>query len=277
MLDAIREYTWLMPLLPLLGAIFNRFVGGRLGERAAGWIASASLFAAFIHALLTFLSLKALPPEARHWTNTLIPWIHVGDLQVNVAYLVDPLSSVMTLVITGIGTLIHVYSIGYMEGEPCYDRYYGYLSLFCFAMLNLVLADNLLLLFLGWEGVGVCSYWLIGFWFTDLQKAAAGFKAFLVNRIGDMGFLLGIFVLYWHYAGAGHPTLEFSGLAEHVGVLKGATFPNGMFVATVVGLLLFVGATGKSAQIPLYIWLPDAMVGPTPVSALIHAATMVTA
>src|SRR6185369_7795159 len=179
-------------------------------------------------------------------------------------------------IITGVGGLIHIYSTGYMHEEPAYWRFFAYLNLFTFAMLTLVLADNILLMFVGWEGVGLCSWALIGFWFSDQANATAGNKAFIVNRVGDFGFMLGAFLLFWSLAAVGHPTVLFREIAAYAPQLEGHTVA-GLATLTAVTLLLFVGATGKSAQIPLYVWLPDAMAGPTPVSALIHAATMVTA
>ncbi|MFQ5769380.1 MAG: NADH-quinone oxidoreductase subunit L, partial [bacterium] len=193
-------------------------------------------------------------------------WISTGHFQVNISFLVDPLSLVMILVVTGVGLLIHIYSIGYMAGDRGFARYFAFLNLFTFSMLLLVLADNFLLLFVGWEGVGLCSYLLIGFWFEDTYNAYAGRKAFVVNRIGDFGFLLGIFFIFSYFG-----SLNFNAVFTQAS----SGLSSGM--ATVIALLLFVGATGKSAQVPLYVWLPDAMAGPTPVSALIHAATMVTA
>ena len=227
----------------------------------------------FVVTLGLLVRMRALEPAARHFDQTLFTWISAGSVHVDWALRVDPLTMVMLLVVTGIGTLIHVYSTGYMHGDRGYARFFAYLNLFMFSMLTLVMARNLPLLFVGWEGVGLCSYLLIGFWYRDIANAAAGKKAFVVNRVGDFGFLLGMFVIYMTARRLGHPTLDVPALralvAEHPGAWTGA--------ATAAALLLFVGATGKSAQIPLYVWLPDAMAGPTPVSALIHAATMVTA
>ncbi|MCH8871654.1 NADH-quinone oxidoreductase subunit L, partial [candidate division KSB1 bacterium] len=199
-------------------------------------------------------------------SRTIYTWIQTGYFQVDISFLIDPLSLVMLLVVTGVGLLIHVYSIGYMHGDRSFARYFAYLNLFTFSMLLLVLADNFLLLFVGWEGVGLCSYLLIGFWFENNDYAYAGRKAFVMNRIGDFGFLLGMFLIFLHF-GSLNFNVVFSQAPE---VLTTS-------LATAICLLLFLGATGKSAQIPLYVWLPDAMAGPTPVSALIHAATMVTA
>jgi NADH-quinone oxidoreductase subunit L len=220
-----------------------------------------------------FVHMLGLAPQHRIITQTLFPWIVAGDLHVEFSLLIDPLSMVMVLVVSGVGTIIHFYSVGYMAKDDGFARYFAYLNLFMFSMLVLVMGKNLLLLFVGWEGVGLCSYLLIGFWYKDILKAAAGKKAFIVNRIGDLGFLLGIFLVYVTTRGIDHPTLDFLGLRALV-----SEHPEA-FATTVTAacILFFIGATGKSAQIPLYVWLPDAMAGPTPVSALIHAATMVTA
>jgi NADH-quinone oxidoreductase subunit L len=276
---AVGYLRW-VPLLPLAGAIVNGLLGAPIqkaaGKRAISVIACTPVFASFAISAYGFLHLLGLPPESRTLLDSLFPWIHVGNLNVDVAFQLDPLSAVMILIVTGVGGLIHLYSVGYMHEEPAYWRYFAYLNLFTFAMLTLVLADNALLLFVGWEGVGLCSYALIGFWYSDWNNASAGSKAFYVNRIGDFGFMVGTFLLFWSLAGAGHPTLVFREIAEHAHLLEGHTF-WGVSTVALVTLLMFVGATGKSAQIPLYVWLPDAMAGPTPVSALIHAATMVTA
>jgi NADH-quinone oxidoreductase subunit L len=233
-----------------------------------------------------------LPRGQRFFVDNLYTWISAGNFHAELAFLLDPLSAVMVLVVTGVGSLIHVYSVGYMDDDHRddrgYQRFFCYLNLFTFAMLMLVLGDNLLVLFVGWEGVGLCSYLLIGFWYLDDHNAMCGQKAFVVNRIGDFGFLLGIFLLFWAFAQAGQPTIEFQAMREHVGaiVTRDVTLPTWLSflpgfptwkLLTLAGLCLFVGAVGKSAQLPLYVWLPDAMAGPTPVSALIHAATMVTA
>jgi NADH-quinone oxidoreductase subunit L len=273
-------FVALIPLLPLAGALVLGFAGptiqARHGERAIGAIACASVAAAFLLSVVAFVRLVGMEPAQRLLLANLFPWIHVGALQVDVAFAVDPLSAVMILVVTGIGGLIHVYATGYMHGDQAFWRFFAYLNLFTFAMLTLVLGDSLLLLFVGWEGVGLCSWGLIGFWHTETANAQAGNKAFIVNRIGDFGFIVGIFLLFWSLDAAGHATLTFRDMVHHVDVLEGQAL-WGWPVATLITLFLFVGATGKSAQIPLYVWLPDAMAGPTPVSALIHAATMVTA
>ncbi|HVN87865.1 MAG TPA: NADH-quinone oxidoreductase subunit L [Candidatus Binatia bacterium] len=262
------NHLWLIPALPLLGVVINATLGQRLGRGLVAIVAPGVVGIAFAVSLFTFASLLSLP-SGTALTDTAFPWIHAGALQLDVGFRVDPLSAVMILVVTGVGFLIHVYSIGYMSHEPDVARYFTYLNLFTFAMLVLVLADSLPLLFVGWEGVGLCSYLLIGFWYDKEENANAGKKAFIVNRVGDAGFLLGTFLLFWNL-GAGTHTFAFTELQAHV-----KDIPLG--VVTAAALLLFVGATGKSAQLPLYVWLPDAMAGPTPVSALIHAATMVTA
>jgi NADH-quinone oxidoreductase subunit L len=244
---------------------------GRPASRplAAG-IACAAPLVSFALALALFAQLRSLPAGSRTIVAPLFDWLSTGALHVPCTLLLDPLSALMLLVVTGIGSLIHIYSIGYMAHDGGHTRYFAYLNLFVFFMLLLILGDSLPVLFVGWEGVGLCSYLLIGFWFEDEAKAAAGKKAFIVNRIGDLGFLLGIFLVFWTMEGGGHASLAFREIAAHRDLFAGG-------VATAVCLLLFVGACGKSAQIPLYVWLPDAMAGPTPVSALIHAATMVTA
>ena len=259
-------YLRYIVLLPLLGVAFNLVLAPRCGRRAVNWVSPGVVLIAFC---LSFAALLQLP-DGGALVDRVYSWLHSGALHVDVALRVDPLSAAMIAIITGVGFLIHVYSVGYMAEEPDAARYFAYLNLFTAAMLLLVLGDNLLLLFVGWEGVGLCSYLLIGFWYTDPEKADAGKKAFIVNRIGDAGFLLGVFVLFWGLAAHDVWTLSFGAIAAHAGLL-----PTG--VVTLVCLLFFVAATGKSAQIPLYVWLPDAMAGPTPVSALIHAATMVTA
>ncbi len=273
-------YLALIPLLPLAGAVTLGLGGGglqrRFGERAVAAVACATVAASFVLSVMVLLHLIGLPPASRHLLADLFPWIHVGSLRLDFAYAADPLTAVALLVVTGIGGLIHLYATGYMHGDQAYWRFFAYLNLFTFAMLTLVMGDNLLLMFLGWEGVGFCSWGLIGFWFADLANARAGNKAFIVNRIGDFGFVLGIFLLFWSFDQAGHPTLTFRAMREHAHAIESLAL-WGVPVITLATLLLFVGATGKSAQIPLYVWLPDAMAGPTPVSALIHAATMVTA
>ena len=257
----------LVPLLPLAGAALNALVGRKLGHTASGMLATAAVGASFVLSLVLFARMSALPEESREILVHLADWIQVGSLSLQWSLLLDPLSMVYILFVSGVATLIHLYSIGYMKGDTGFARYFAYLNLFCFSMLTLVLGGNLLVTFLGWEGVGLCSYLLIGFWFEDKAKASAGKKAFIVNRIGDFGFLLAMFFLFTHLH-----VLEYPAINEAI-----AHYRLGHWLPTAVALLLFLGATGKSAQIPLYVWLPDAMAGPTPVSALIHAATMVTA
>jgi len=262
------EFIWLIPLFPMVGALINGLLGKRLPKSLVHWIACGSVFLSFAVSVWGFATLRALPATERVLTQTLFEWIAAGSVKIDLSYLLDPLSCVMILVVTGVGFLIHVYSVGYMHHDPGYARFFAYLNLFSFAMLTLVLGSNFLVMFVGWEGVGLCSYLLIGFWFEDAAKAAAGMKAFIVNRIGDFGFLLAMFLIFMEFG-----TLDF----RTVMAQAPATLALGGALVTAITLLLFVGATGKSAQIPLYVWLPDAMAGPTPVSALIHAATMVTA
>jgi len=269
-MDCIQNYVWIVPLMPLIGAVINLFLGRRLGNKVVGPLACLMVFISFCVSILLFLSLIKLPPEARHFTNLVYTWVQVGDFRAEVSFLVDPLSAVMILIVSGVSFIIHVYSVGYMHGDKNYSRYFGYLNLFVFAMLTLVLGNNLLLMFIGWEGVGLCSYLLIGLWFEDRKNAIAGMKAFIVNRVGDFGFMLGFILLFWSLGKAGVWTIKFTELAANAHLLSAG-------IVTVITLLLFMGAAGKSAQLPLYVWLPDAMAGPTPVSALIHAATMVTA
>ncbi len=274
--DFIR---WIV-FLPLLGAIVNGVLGAKIqksfGKGAIALLACAPVVIAFGLSLYAFFVLKALEPEKRFLIDNLYRWIDLGSLQVDMAFLIDPLSAVMILVVTGIGGLIHIYATGYMHDDNAFWRFFAYLNLFTAAMLTLVLGDSLLLLFVGWEGVGLCSYALIGFWYTDHNNARAGNKAFIVNRVGDFGFVLGMFLLFWSFDAQGHGTLTFREMVQWAPTIKDSLL-WGWPVITLATLFLFVGATGKSAQIPLFVWLPDAMAGPTPVSALIHAATMVTA
>ncbi|MCG8608479.1 NADH-quinone oxidoreductase subunit L, partial [bacterium] len=260
------DYIWLVPLFPLIGFLINGFYGPKLAEKQVGVIGCAAIGLSFIVSLMIFFNVLGLPAQQRAMSKTLYSWIATGDFSVDIGFLIDPLSLVMILVITGVGFLIHVYSIGYMHGDRGFARYFAFLNLFTFAMLLLVLGDNFLLLFVGWEGVGLSSYLLIGFWFEDDENANAGRKAFVVNRIGDFGFLLAMFLIFATFG-----SLNFDS------VFGQAASGTTAGLATAIAILLFVGAVGKSAQIPLYVWLPDAMAGPTPVSALIHAATMVTA
>jgi NADH-quinone oxidoreductase subunit L len=262
----MTNYIWLVPAFPLLGFLINGLWGYRFKEKGIGVVAASAIALSFLASLWLFLNIIALPPDRQILSQSLYTWIQTGNFDISISFLVDPLSMVMLLVVTGVGLLIHIYSIGYMAGDRGFARYFAFLNLFTFSMLVLVLADNFLLLFVGWEGVGLCSYLLIGFWFEDSYNAYAGRKAFVVNRVGDFGFLLGLFLIFAHFG-----SLHFDTVFQKAG--------DGLNtgLATTIALLLFVGATGKSAQIPLYVWLPDAMAGPTPVSALIHAATMVTA
>jgi NADH-quinone oxidoreductase subunit L len=262
--------VWLVPTLPLLGVVINGIFGRWTRERAH-YLGVGSTGASLLIALGIFV--QAAGGATLNWDAYV--WIPAGEFQATVGFLVDPLSAVMMLVVTFVGFLIHVYSVGYMHGDPGYPRFFTYLNLFMTSMLFLVLANNYLLMFLGWEGVGLCSYLLIGFWYEKKSASDAGKKAFVVNRIGDAGFLLGIFLI-WRTFGSVAYAEVFPKVQHFAEVLqKESVF--GLTLVTWMTLLLFVGATGKSAQLPLYVWLPDAMEGPTPVSALIHAATMVTA
>ncbi|MEW5900619.1 MAG: NADH-quinone oxidoreductase subunit L [Acidobacteriota bacterium] len=261
------DLFWLIPLVPGASAFILAVFGRWLPKKYVSWQACLSVFASFLISLSSFFGLLKVPAESLPLIKTLFRWIQSGFFSADLSLQLDPLSSIMALVVTGVGFLIHVYSVGYMAHDKGYTRYFTYLNLFTFAMLILVMASNLVLMFVGWEGVGLCSYLLIGFWFEKHSAANAGKKAFIVNRIGDSGFLLGVFFILLT-VGSG----DFRAINQAIG---GGSITQGM--ATLIALLLFVGATGKSAQIPLYVWLPDAMEGPTPVSALIHAATMVTA
>src|SRR5947209_5886195 len=258
---------WLIPILPLAGAAVNGFFGKKSSRQAVtivGLFFSGAAFAWALGVAFRFSSLE-LP-----YQEYLAHWIRSGNFSVDFAFYLDQLSLVMLLVVTGVGFLIHIYSVGYMWDDPGYYRFFSYLNLFMFFMLTLVLANNYLLMFIGWEGVGLASYLLIGFWFTKDSAASAGKKAFIVNRIGDFGFLIGLFLLIQHFG-----SLTFAQVFDQIKPLAPETAGAGLLTA--IGILFMVGACGKSAQIPLYVWLPDAMEGPTPVSALIHAATMVTA
>jgi NADH-quinone oxidoreductase subunit L len=263
----MMDYVWLIPLFPLIGFLINGLVGKSLPKGVVGAIGSAAVGLSFLVTVAIFLEFLKLPADARSVEKVVYTWISSGPFKVSVAYLIDPLSLIMLLVVSGVSTLIHIYSIGYMADDEGFYRYFAYLNLFVFAMLTLVSANNFLLMFVGWEGVGLCSYLLIGFWYEKKSASDAGKKAFVVNRIGDFGFLLGVFLIFWTFG-----SLDFKEVFP-----LAAKFPMGSGVLTAITLFLFLGATGKSAQIPLYTWLPDAMEGPTPVSALIHAATMVTA
>ncbi len=264
----MNQLIWLIVAIPLGGAIFNALIGRKLTRPVVAIVAVGAILAAFGLSVAAFAALLAVPPESRVIHQAMYSWIKVGTFEVNVGFLLDPLSAIMILVVTGVGLLIHFYSVGYMADDEGYARFFTYMNLFVFSMLLLVLADNYLLLYAGWELVGLCSYLLIGFWFTRDAARSAAVKAFVTNRVGDFGFALGV-ILIWTVLGSLNYTEVFA-KAPHV-------LAVGAPVMTAITLLLFLGATGKSAQIPLFVWLPDAMEGPTPVSALIHAATMVTA
>ena len=261
----------LIPLFPLIGFLVNSTMGRRLPKGVSGGLASLAMLASFAVSALSVWQLTGMAPDQRAIEQTLYTWIASGDLDVPLAFRLDPLSAVMILVITGIGSLIHIYSTAYMHDEVDseFARYFSYLNLFAAFMLVLVLGSSLPVMFVGWEGVGLCSYLLIGFWFKKKSASDAGKKAFVVNRIGDYAFILGMLALFTQFR-----TLDMQGIATAVAALPAET---SFGIVSIAALLLFIGATGKSAQIPLYTWLPDAMEGPTPVSALIHAATMVTA
>ena len=276
------RYLPLIPLLPLLGAFVNGVAGVRFfPKRVSSLLACATVGLSFALSVVAFVELLGLPPGAREYTAVLATWLPpmalqtaagIGTYAIDWAFRLDPLAAMMTLVVSGIGFLIHVYSIAYMHDETdgSYARFFTYMNLFVFFMLTLVLGANFLVLFVGWEGVGLCSYLLIGYWYEKQSASDAGKKAFLVNRIGDFGFILGMFLVFFTFG-----TLDFRAVANAAGAMPVETAAFGTL--SLICILLFVGATGKSAQIPLYVWLPDAMEGPTPVSALIHAATMVTA
>ncbi|MCO5141880.1 MAG: NADH-quinone oxidoreductase subunit L [Oligoflexia bacterium] len=266
---------WII-LLPLIGSAVNGIFGAipwktfpRIPATASGFVATGSVFLAFLLTVKLFLSLIGNGEVQTSLEQIAFEWIHVGDFNIPMEFRMDGLSGLLTLVVTGVGTLIHLYSIGYMGHDENPQRYFSYLNLFTASMLILILGANLPILFIGWEGVGLCSYLLIGFWFQDIEKAKAGKKAFVVNRVGDLAFLIGMFLLFQNFK-----TLNFQELSS---ALSSSSVEIGFGILTLISLLLFIGATGKSAQLPLFVWLPDAMAGPTPVSALIHAATMVTA
>jgi NADH-quinone oxidoreductase subunit L len=265
------DYVWLIPLFPLVGVLINALLGRWLPRRVVASVACLAVGASFLVGVVVFFEMLGLPVETDAGGNgreriiSIFSWIVAGDFEIEARILLDQLSILMVLVVTGVSTVIHVYSASYMEREAYHNRYFTWLNLFVFMMLVLVLGDSFLTMYVGWEGVGLCSYLLIGYWFERESAADAGKKAFIVNRVGDFGFALGIMLIFAQLG-----SLAF----EDVFPLAGTLLPG---TATAIALLLFLGATGKSAQIPLYVWLPDAMEGPTPVSALIHAATMVTA
>ncbi|HEX7134943.1 MAG TPA: NADH-quinone oxidoreductase subunit L [Iamia sp.] len=258
------DLTWLIPALPLAGFLVLLALGKRLGEPLAGWLATAAVGGSFAASVVVFAGLLDEPEPSRAFSQVLFEWVPAGGFSVDVGFLADPLSMTMCLFITGIAFLIHLYAIGYMHGDPRFSKFFVYLNLFVFSMLMLVLGDNLLLTFLGWEGVGACSYFLISFWHESDANASAGKKAFVTNRIGDWGYMVAMFLTFTALG-----SITYTDIIEGAGGLAATT-------ATAITLLLLVGAAGKSAQFPLFVWLPDAMAGPTPVSALIHAATMVT-
>ncbi|HEX9015020.1 MAG TPA: NADH-quinone oxidoreductase subunit L, partial [Chloroflexota bacterium] len=260
--------AWLILLFPLLGFLYSALIGRVLSRRSCGIVASLAVGASFVVGLMALSEMLALPPESRHSYTVLYTWIAAGNLTVPFSLLLDPLSMTMVLVVTGVGFLIHVYATGYMHGDTGYARFFAYMNLFVLAMLMLVLSGNFVQLVVGWGGVGFSSYALISFWFHESKNAAAGTKAFVVNSVGDIGLILAIFLI-WVKVGR----VDYPGVFEKI---SGGVAFNGQYV-TIICLLLFVAAAAKSAQFPLHIWLPDAMAGPTPVSAHIHAATMVTA
>ncbi len=275
--------AWLIPALPLLGFLISAFAGKRLGRPASGYLATFWVFASFAVSVLVLLGLLGMEGEHRRALVPLlpggseVPWISIGNFTVNYQALIDPLSMLMCLIVTGIGGLIHLYAVGYMAEDKDFPRFFTYLNLFIFFMLMLVLGGNILLMFIGWEGVGLCSYLLISFWFEDIENSKAGNKAFIVNRIGDVGFALGVMAIFATFGTLTFYQADGKGFLDQALLKVTAHGDLTLAIATTIGLLLFVGAAGKSAQFPLYVWLPDAMAGPTPVSALIHAATMVTA
>jgi NADH-quinone oxidoreductase subunit L len=263
----MAELFWLIPFFPALSSLLLVLFGRKLPRKYIAFQASLAVFFSLLLSFLSFLSLLGSGPEGHGLIKNLFAWIHSGSFKIDLSLQFDQLTAVMCLVVSGVSFLIHVYSAGYMSEDKSFARFFAYMNLFTFSMLVLVMASNLVVMFVGWEGVGLCSYLLIGFWFEKPSAAKAGNKAFIVNRIGDAGFMLGIFFILLHIGSA-----EFAAVNHAV---EAGEFTQGL--ATLIALLLFVGAIGKSAQIPLYVWLPDAMEGPTPVSALIHAATMVTA
>ncbi|MGC8784244.1 MAG: NADH-quinone oxidoreductase subunit L [Armatimonadota bacterium] len=273
-MNNVFDLIWIVIALPLAGFLFHAFFGKRVGKKMVGAVGTAVVLGAFALSVYLLLELLKLPAEEQQVLSTLWRWIEAGNFRVSFEALVDPLSLLMALIVTGVGGLIHLYSTGYMADDEDYPRFFTYMNLFIVFMLTLVLSNNLLMMFVGWEGVGLCSYLLIGFWYKDKVNTDSANKAFIVNRIGDWGFMLAVMLSFWTFG-----TLRFAGeenMFQRAIDLKAANMLSPSII-TAIALLLFVGATGKSAQFPLYMWLPDAMAGPTPVSALIHAATMVTA
>ena len=258
--------VWLIPAFPLAGFLLNTLFGRKLSEPKSGVLATLMTAASFVVTVGVYFDLLSRTTEERHSVFTLFSWLPVGSLKVDMALLADPLSITMALFITGIGSLIHLYAIGYMHGDPKFPKFFMYLNLFVFSMLMLVLGENLLVTFLGWEGVGACSYFLISFWHTRDSAATAGKKAFVTNRVGDWGMMTAMFLAFSSVGTLSYAGINAAASSNHLAAVT----------ATGIAMMLFVGACGKSAQLPLYLWLPDAMEGPTPVSALIHAATMVT-
>lgn len=261
----IIDLVWLVPLIPLIGFILNGLGRNTFSKGFTGFIGSGVILISFVISIAIFIALGSDPVKSHE--VFLFDWISAGSLHIPLSFLVDPLSSIMLLIITGVGFLIHVYSVGYMHDDEGFGKFFSYLNLFIFFMLLLVLGSNYVVMFIGWEGVGLCSYLLIGFWYTNSNYASAAKKAFVMNRIGDLGFLLGVFFIFTTFG-----SIEFSKIFP-----QAANMVPGNSTIALIALLLFIGACGKSAQLPLFTWLPDAMAGPTPVSALIHAATMVTA
>jgi NADH-quinone oxidoreductase subunit L len=259
----LLDLVWVVPALPALGAAILLLFGRRLGEPKAGWLATGLMALAFAWSVVMLLALRDVEPRTH--TVDIFTWLPTGGLQVELGFLADPLSVTFILFVTGVGTLIHLYSLGYMHGDENFGRFFAYMNLFCASMLVLVLGSSFLVTFLGWEGVGLCSYLLVSFWFQRNSAAVAGKKAFVTTRVGDFGFMVALFLIFAELG-----SLDYSAMSAGADTLAAGT-------ATAIALLLFLGAVGKSAQFPLHIWLPDAMEGPTPVSALIHAATMVTA
>ena len=259
----LLDLVWIVPALPVLGAAILLLFGRRLGEPKAGWLATGLMALSFSWSVVMLLALRDVEPRTH--TVDLFTWFPTGGLQVKLGFLADPLSITFILFVTGVGTLIHLYAIGYMHGDENFGRFFAFMNLFCASMLVLVLGSSFLVTFLGWEGVGLCSYLLVSFWFERNSAAVAGKKAFITTRVGDFGFMVAMFLIFAELG-----SLDYSAMSAGAGKLAAGT-------ATAIALLLFLGAVGKSAQIPLHVWLPDAMEGPTPVSALIHAATMVTA
>jgi NADH-quinone oxidoreductase subunit L len=262
----MADLVWLIPAFPLAGFLLILLFGRRLGDPGAGYLATAMVFGSFASAVLVFFDLLSKPVEERDVVVTLFSWLPVGTFQVDLAFLADPLSITMSLFVTGIGGLIHLFAVGYMHGDPKFSKFFLYLNLFVFSMTLLVLGENLLVTFLGWEGVGTCSYLLIAFWHNRQSAATAGKKAFVTNRVGDWGVMVAMFLAFSAVGSLSYSVINES---AETGELAAST-------ASAIVMLLLLGAAGKSAQLPLYLWLPDAMEGPTPVSALIHAATMVT-